>query len=361
MTSGSSLCPPPAIYVDMGTTNTRGWLVHEHRVVAAHRVAAGARNTARTGSRVGVEESLRAVCHELESAGRRSGVAPAAVVGTGMIGSPLGLVDIPHLCAPVGLAELTAAAIVLDVPAVTLLPIVLIPGVRSPGCDGSVQGEATDVMRGEEALCVGLLQQGRIRPASRVLNLGSHWKLIRLDSHGRIAQSETTLSGELAHVAWRQTILASALPDERPTALDAQWIRRGRVAMHERGLARALFCVRLIAQRNEGSASDRLAFLYGAFLESDLSPWLRRGQLEGSVAVVGVEALAGAWAAALGEHGVRTDVVTKADAESAVLVGLAAVFSNVAPRLGIGEKVVGSRHQGTPSLRVVSRGGGRNQ
>jgi len=44
-----------------------------------------------------------------------------------------------------------------------------------------------DLMCGEELLCLGLLDRGRLAPGGVVLTLGSHWKLIRTDDAGRIA------------------------------------------------------------------------------------------------------------------------------------------------------------------------------
>lgn len=328
----------PVICVDMGTTNTRGWLVHEGRVVASERVAADGKDTARTGVGTAIEQALSYVCSELERAGRRLGLLPTTAVAAGMITSPLGLVEVPHLRAPVGFQQLVAAAAMrCDVPEVTELPVVLVPGVRTAPSGDDTRAEDTNVMRGEETLCLGLLQQGRVEARSCVLNLGSHWKLIGLDDEGRVAWSETTLSGELVYGAWRDTILAGALPRDRPIELDPEWIDRGRAAMQERGLARALFCVRLLAQEAGSEAVDRLAFLYGVFLESDLRPWLLRQRLlpASAAVVVGPEAVARAWVDALAEHGIAVTVVGEVEAEASVVAGLQAVLAAAAVRLAV--------------------------
>ncbi len=41
------------------------------------------------------------------------------------------------------------------------------------------------------------------------------------------------------------------------------------------GLARALFCVRLLDQQGETTAEQRMAFLVGACIASDLDPWVK--------------------------------------------------------------------------------------
>ena len=134
-----------------------------------------------------------------------------------MITSSLGLVEIPHLPAPAGLADLSAAIHTCRFPEITHLPILLIPGVRSgpSRCSLETIGSA-DMIRGEESLCMGLLASGRLKAGSKLLNLGSHWKIISIDDEGRIVASVTSLSGELIHATQTQTILASALPCRPP-------------------------------------------------------------------------------------------------------------------------------------------------
>src|SRR5205807_2260285 len=97
---------------------------------------------------------------------------------------------------------------------ITPRPIFLVPGVRT----GSLTGDATqaDIMRGEETLCLGLLTMGKAVAGGVVLNLGSHWKAIRLDSDGRIAGSVTSLVGEMIYAAQTATILSNSVSPERP-------------------------------------------------------------------------------------------------------------------------------------------------
>jgi 2-dehydro-3-deoxygalactonokinase len=315
----------PSICVDIGTTNTRGWLLHDGRVVATHRVAAGVRDTARTGSRAAVVSAMRGVCDRLTQQGTALGFRPAFVAGAGMIGAPLGLAEVPHVEAPAAVTDIAAGAIRLQIPDATDLPIVLVPGVKtSQAANDPLDG---DVMRGEETLCVGLLRQAIAAPGDCVLNLGSHWKLIGLDASGRVAWSETTLSGELAHAAWRETILADALPLDRPDTLPADWSERGRAAARERGLARALFGVRLMALRGEATPAERLAYFYGAFVESDFQPWLRRGRLGHSrIVITGSPVVGAAWASALQGIAAQPHVIDERAAETALLEGLQAIL-----------------------------------
>ncbi|HVR69196.1 MAG TPA: 2-dehydro-3-deoxygalactonokinase, partial [Vicinamibacteria bacterium] len=177
MTDGETL-----LCVDGGTTNTRVWLVRGEEVVARREAAVGARDTARDGHngrwKAGLRVALDALLRE-----RPAGVpAPRLVAAAGMITSPQGLLDLPHVTAPAGTRDIAAAVREASFPDVSDLPFVFIPGVHTVERPGAAKGVVTaDVMRGEETLCVGLLERGLLARGDALLNLGSHWKLVRTD------------------------------------------------------------------------------------------------------------------------------------------------------------------------------------
>ena len=257
----------PLICIDTGTTNTRVWLTEGARVIAQARASVGVRDTARDGSPARLHETLRDLIAEV----RAGQATPTALIAAGMITSPLGLAEVPHVAAPAALQDLIAGTQRHSFPQITDLPVLLVPGVRSGPlqCDAATIG-AADVMRGEETLCVGLHALGLLPPTSTLLNLGSHWKLIRLDEHARIAASVTSLSGELIHTTQTQTILASAVPPGKPETVDEAWLQAGMNEARQAGVARALFCVRLLEQRAATAPAQRMAFLLGVYLASDL-------------------------------------------------------------------------------------------
>jgi 2-keto-3-deoxy-galactonokinase len=95
------------------------------------------------------------------------------------------------------------------------------------------------------------------------------------------------------------------------------------------GLARALFCVRLLALANEGTAADRFSFLVGAFIADDLDALMAQGILTANtqVAISGNQATARAWQAALTRLSVRAVVLTAAEIEKGFLAGIGTVLS----------------------------------
>jgi 2-dehydro-3-deoxygalactonokinase len=305
-----------AIFVDLGTTNCRAWVVQNGQVLAKGHAAIGVRDTARERSPHRLHAELRAL---LESLTRQANANPGFVLAAGMIGSSLGLAEVPHVTAPAGLAELAAATRRHHCPDVTPLPIYIVPGVRTGVLAGDLNDAcAADIMRGEETLCLGLVELGIVRGPATILNLGSHWKSIAIDSQNCIAGSVTSLSGELIHAAQTHTILSSAVPPDRPTMLDELWLDAGRREQLRNGLPRAMFCVRLLELAEKGTPQQRLAFLIGAFIAAD-DRLLGQGP---SVAIVGTPALAGAWRHVLSESGVSTLVVSEVQAEQALLASL---------------------------------------
>jgi 2-dehydro-3-deoxygalactonokinase len=317
--------PTPASFVglDMGTTNTRAWRVEGGRIVARASAAVGIRDAAVAGSRQVIRSGIATLLYELGVAAPADPTDPPVVVAAGMITSNLGLAEVPHVAAPAGLRELAAGVRRYPLPELEGLELHLIPGVRTGHVSlplGRV-GEA-DVMRGEETLCMGLVQSGFLAPGGTLLNLGSHWKVVRIDDSGRIGSSHTSLSGELLHAAQTRTILAGSVPPDRPGTLDAGWAAAGRREARRSGLSRALFCVRLLEQRTECSPAERLAYLAGAFVEAELDPLLRSLPSEGTVLLAGGGGVAAVAVAALTEAGREVRMLDPLEVEEAMVRGL---------------------------------------
>jgi 2-dehydro-3-deoxygalactonokinase len=327
-----------AIYVDMGTTHTRAWLMRGSQIAARIDQPVGVRDTARDRSPQKVHAALRQVIETLQAqiktisqtpSAKLKPSAPVCVAAAGMIGSPLGLAEVPHLQAPAGMAEVAAASRWVQFPEITDLPILLVPGVRSGPAEVKFDKiHTTDVMRGEETLCIGLVAMGYVQPPAVVLNLGSHWKAIQLDAEGRIESSSTSLSGELIHAAQTQTILASALPEERASAIAEPWMKAGMREQRRSGLARAAFSVRLLQLAQQGTPAERLSFLIGTFVASEMDALIARRVLaeEKQVAIVGIPALAAAWRSALMAMSVPASVLSPAETEDALLTGLRCIL-----------------------------------
>jgi len=94
------------------------------------------------------------------------------------------------------------------------------------------------------------------------------------------------------------------------------------------GLTRALFCVRLMEQMHEGSSDERLAFLYGIFLESEMDAAQRSRLCDRSkrILVSSHPSLARALAEGLRACDMKVEVLPEQERENAFLKGLLTIF-----------------------------------
>ena len=309
------------IAIDTGTTTSRAWLVESGVVLAANSVAVGVRDTARDGHSGKLFEALREL---IASVRNQSTALPQQIAAAGMITSSLGIQELPHREAPAGASEISAGRVELQLPEICDLPIVLFPGVRSGAWFQDEDVESTDLMRGEETLCVGLSCQRPGQPLT-VLNLGSHWKAIQVSSQGQVTGSWTTLSGEMLHAIMTQTILASAVPAGRPESLDEEWRVRGAEMYRRYGLSRALFAVRLweVQAAARVTAEQRLAFLVGAFVAEGVDVFHRAGYLDsGKVLLIGSGGIAETWVSMLESSGISIETIDGVAAADAFVTGI---------------------------------------
>jgi 2-dehydro-3-deoxygalactonokinase len=321
----------PLVCIDGGTTNTRLWLLRGADVVARREITVGARDTARDGRNARMKTGLREALDALLRARPGDVPAPRLIAAAGMITSPQGLLDLPHVAAPAGAREIAASARQATFPDVSSLPFLFVPGVRTIERAAAARGlVSADVMRGEETLCVGLLDRGLLPRGGTLLNLGSHWKVVRTDAEGRIAWSVTSLSGEMIRAVRGHTVLASALPDGPLADVDRAALAGGMEEARRSGLPRALFVARLFELSGRTSPGSRLSFVVGAFVGAELDGLRTTGALAAGtpVAIAGGEKWGGAWTIALEQagHGVRS--LTPAEVEAAFLAGLGLIVGS---------------------------------
>jgi 2-dehydro-3-deoxygalactonokinase len=247
--------------IDSGTTRTRAWLLDGERVTEGASTIAGARDR----NAEWLLERVRAVADETLGAAARSWDEVDAVVAFGMITSEFGLVELPHLVAPVGVTDLAAAMHELGDRGPFPARLLLVPGVRN----ASDLIARADFMRGEETEVMGLLAVGGVQPPLLYVSIGSHPKFVWVDAAGRIAWSLTTLSGELIWALHRETILADLL-DPAAEAVDVDAVDEGARVAESAGLSRALFAARILSRIGGASGATCSSFIHGAVARVDL-------------------------------------------------------------------------------------------
>jgi 2-dehydro-3-deoxygalactonokinase len=217
-----------------------------------------------------------------------NGGEPDLIVAAGMLTSEVGLTTVAHVAVPAGLDELAGGADIRQLPALAAMPIVFIPGVRTPPAAGLDGWASADVMRGEECETLGawlhLVESAQVG-SSATANFafvwpGSHTKLVEVDPTGRIVRSHTTLAGELMQALARHTLLAASLPADLPDVPDPEALAAGARLVERDGLGRAAFLVRVAALTEAMPPFKRAAFWVGAVVADDVAHLARHPILQ---------------------------------------------------------------------------------
>lgn len=249
------------ITLDGGTTNTRVSLVVGGTILQTVKIPMGAR--ACIDNAPALRQAIREAIGTLLSAHALKERDVERILASGMITCEFGLCHLPHVHTPAGLSELhdSMHEVVLD--DISAIPFVFIRGVKSVG-EGLYD---TDMMRGEEAELMGILQDGS-KKTLYVLP-GSHSKLIETDQGGRIVRFSTMLTGEMIASLSQNTILKDAV-DLSIEAFDGDALLEGcRYAM-DRGLNEALFKARVLKNLFSATPIKVYSFFLGAILSAEI-------------------------------------------------------------------------------------------
>ncbi len=321
-----------AIAIDGGTTNTRARLVRGDRILATARRSVGARTTVLEASRSPLAAGIRDAV--LEAAAAARGERIELVTAAGMLGSEAGLIAVPHVDAPAGIAELARGIVVYREPIGLDQPVVVVPGVKTPPAQGPKGWIEADVMRGEECETLGArLLLDRDRPdrekaAETYVWPGSHTKIVHVNLSGKITSSFTTLAGEFTSAIAKHTLISSSLPIDWPETLDHDSVRLGMEACRHDGLGRAAFLVRIAALQGNLDANQRFAFWLGGVVESDVASVAARIDRTPSkrIWIGGREPLRSLYAERLTEAlGSSVSILSDDVADRAAAIGAAAV------------------------------------
>lgn len=101
------------------------------------------------------------------------------------------------------------------------------------------------------------------------------------------------------------------------------------------GLTRALFCIRLLEQSGNGTAEERLSFLYGIYLEAEIEAFrkFRDSQEIDQISIVGPSALASIWQQRLQNLHLQVQTITEEQRERMYIEGLRQVLDVARQRM----------------------------
>lgn len=288
--------------IDCGTTNTRLSIVNDEGGIAARaEKKIGVRDSAVSGNNKLLKEGLKEL---FESVLFKNGIKHEqidVIVASGMITSELGLFELPHLTAPVGLHELSMgmrqfkdSERLLDID----IPIVLIPGVKNAGIDrSSIKNLGhVDFMRGEEVQCMALADRMKDILPINIVALSSHTKIIHITSEGKIAASTTTLSGQIYEALLSKTFIGKSvagndtnpvLPDRKNEIIEAAF-----ETVRQTGLLRSFLLTRIMEILLDTTHSERNLFVNSIIAYDDMiaiDEFVKRGYFTDTYVFFGQE------------------------------------------------------------------------
>lgn len=262
------------LLVDCGTTNLRVTALDDARhVLAQVKRDGGVRHTAIDGHNGRLKAMLADGIREVLYQTGQEEKDVSSCIAYGMITSNVGLLEIPHLPAPVNAMDLHQGMRTASFPEIASFPIAFIPGVRNfAGRVTTNNFSGMDMMRGEETEAVGLFELLHPDRESVMILPGSHNKFVRMDADGRILGCMTSISGELLDAMTHHTILANAVGGEFADAetYDMQLARQGAHECVENGIGRAAFAGRILNQLGEVDSIRLRSYLLGVVLAQDV-------------------------------------------------------------------------------------------
>lgn len=203
--------------IDCGTTNSRVYLVNPAGDILLWKSRkVGVKDTAIRGSNVFLKTELKALTEEVLAEAGLSKSQVRLVISSGMITSELGLIELPHLFAPVSMEDLSGSITLVEGEESfdPDLPLYLIRGIKNPyhpERNDLAELARLDFMRGEETQVAGLLQMYGSGIPTTVINLSSHTKCIPIDQRDRILGSVTTLSGQVFEALIKETFIGKSV------------------------------------------------------------------------------------------------------------------------------------------------------
>lgn len=194
---------------------------------------------------------------------------------SGMLTSDLGILEVPHLTAPVCMKNYQEHLIRVHLPEVFSKEIVLIPGIKNTlsNAESLDSLRRFDIMRGEETETYALIEQYGAGQNTIYILPGSHNKYVFVDESSTILATSTTLSGELLNSIVNDTIVSSSVDHGFPTMehYNLEMIQYGCEMHRKEGIGRALFLTRLFDRFGKQSKYNLQNYVLGVVLESDLS------------------------------------------------------------------------------------------
>lgn len=259
------------ITIDTGTTNTRITLWEDHVAIYKSSREVGVRDTAVDGNNHRLKACIKEGIEEVLSKNKLKLGDVTNILASGMITSNVGVFEVPHLTAPVGVQELADGMKRQYLPEIVEKDIWFVPGVKNSVSEITIENcEAMDIMRGEEVEAVALIKRLNLKGPCVIVLPGSHSKYVAINDKNQITGCLTSLAGEILSEITNHTIISNALEKSFAKELDREMIIQGYKNSHQYGLSRLAFTVRILDQFTNLTVNQKANFLLGVVLSDEL-------------------------------------------------------------------------------------------
>lgn len=252
------------VYFDSGTSNSRGYLLDDKLALKCTcQRQIGSKDSAIAGSNLVLIDGLYAMYRELLDSFGLADQDVAAIYASGMVTSPYGLIEVPHLKVPLSTKEIADSLFAFEEHTRFMRTVFLVPGLKTVHEDISFVNN----MRGEEIEIVGLMAEKLRHYGDEPLALvmpGSHTHITRIRGNA-IEGIMSTFTGELFFALKTDTILAPVLGAES-SGFDPSYIQKGVQNLKKFGFSRAVYICHTMRLFNEASAQQRLSYAEGVIM-----------------------------------------------------------------------------------------------
>lgn len=265
--------------IDSGTTTTRIYLLDDtKKIVATGRAKIGVRDTSITGSRDKLRNGVSELFFDTLKENNLSKNDVEFAVASGMITSEIGLIELPHLVAPVGINELAEGVVkVVDQNVLPIgCPVYFIRGVRNdyPQPASIKDLFAIDFMRGEETQCMGIISQKRTDKPFNIVAFSSHTKIMAINEKQEIVASKTTISGQIYEALVSSTNIGKSIiectGEQAGGYTFEEIVNIATEIVHKGGLLRACMAPRFMQVLMQSDSAERISFIDAAIAAEDL-------------------------------------------------------------------------------------------
>ena len=314
----------PLIVVDWGTTNFRAYLVErrvDHYAICRDKVATTDGLLGIRGDYPGILKQH--IGHWLQP------TSSIPILLSGMVSSPSGWIEIPHIPCPTNIQALAQNA--HQISDFNNGNTWIIPGLSGLGISGHF-----DVMRGEEVQYFGATKMINVQnlPMPEVICFpGTHNKWINTASNtvGTLAQFSTSMTGEIFSLLASQSLLSNSMVKHGPWQQQA-FLKGLDNSASQGGLMHQLFTVRSLQLSGTHTNDDGEAYLSGLLIGSEIRSMLNeasKGDKTARVAIVGSDNLAQRYLSAVEHLGHCAFTI---DAEEATIAGALEIAKYLNPQ-----------------------------